>query len=253
MPRGTRRKSRTEIYHVMLRGINRQNIFEEDSDCIRFLEILSACKDASGFKLYAFCLMTNHIHLLVECCGEPIDMIIKRLGSRYVYWYNDKYQRTGHLFQDRYKSEVVENQQYFLTVLRYIIQNPMKAGLEKVPGTYRWNSFQAYEKGKGSITDTAYAIDIVGSRDTLISFLTEENNDVALDLTEQNLHISDDAARTIIQETAHCNSIAEYQSLSLSEQRRVVETLYVKGASPLQIIRLTGKAKATVYRIINEI
>ena len=144
MPRKARKESRTDIYHVMLRGINQQIIFEDEEDFQMFLSTLKECKRISGFDLYAYCLMTNHVHLLLKVGKEPLAMIFRRLGSRYVYWYNRKYQRTGHLFQDRYRSEPIENEAYFLTALRYIIQNPMKAGMEESPGTYPWSSYSDY-------------------------------------------------------------------------------------------------------------
>ena len=73
--------------------------------------------------------MGNHIHLLIQEGREPIEQVMKRIAARFVYWYNIKYRRAGHLFQDRYKSEPVENDAYFLTVIRYIHQNPIKAKL----------------------------------------------------------------------------------------------------------------------------
>ena len=96
-------------------------------------------------------------------------------------WYNRKYQRAGHLFQDRFRSENVETEQYYKTVLRYILQNPMKAGLEKRPGSYRWSSYLAYEKGRSLLTDTQYALDVFGSRETLLEYLAENNNDSVMD------------------------------------------------------------------------
>ena len=148
----------------MLRGIKRQIIFENDGDRHYFMTVLKACKEISGFKLHAFCLMSNHVHLLIEPAEEPLSMIFKRIGTRYAVWYNRKYQRAGHLFQDRFRSENIETEQYYLTALRYILQNPMKAGMEARPGTYRWSSYLAYENGSGSITDTQFATDLFGSR-----------------------------------------------------------------------------------------
>nr|WP_311774044.1 transposase [Metabacillus sp. KUDC1714] len=115
----------------MLRGINRQTIFEDDEDKIKFLVTLKKYKEISKFQLYSYCLMDNHIHLLLKESGETISESIKRISSSYVYWYNNKYERCGLLFQERFKSENVENILYFLTVLRYIHQNPLKAGLAK--------------------------------------------------------------------------------------------------------------------------
>ena len=131
MPRQARRKSKSGIYHIMLRGINQQQIFEDSEDFEKILQILKDCKAVSEYKLFAYCLMGNHIHLLVQEDKEPIEQVMKRIATRFVYWYNIKYQRVGHLFQDRFKSEPVEDDTYFLTVLRYIHQNPMKAGLSK--------------------------------------------------------------------------------------------------------------------------
>ena len=114
-----------------MRGINRQNIFEEEDDYERFLDILKACKSKSDCKLYAYCLMGNHFHLLLKVEKEDLEMIIKRLAGSYVYWYNLKYRRCGHLFQDRFISEAVETDPYLLTVIRYIHHNPVKAGICK--------------------------------------------------------------------------------------------------------------------------
>ena len=75
MPRSARKISGTNIYHVMLRGINRQDIFEEEEDFLRFLAVLKECKEISGFELYAYCLMTNHVHLLIKTGKEPLDLI----------------------------------------------------------------------------------------------------------------------------------------------------------------------------------
>ena len=88
--------------------------------------------------------MSNHIHLLIREEEESLEQIFKRIGSKYVYWYNVKYQRKGHLFQDRFKSETVENETYFLTVIRYIHQNPVKAGICEKIDDYKYSSFQEY-------------------------------------------------------------------------------------------------------------
>lgn len=252
MPRRARAKSDTHVYHIMIRGINHQNLFEDDNDRYRFVEILKECKIISGFELYAFCLMTNHVHFLLKECDEPLELIFKRIGSRYVSWYNEKYQRVGHLFQDRFRSERVESNAYFLTVLRYIIQNPMKAGMELAPGNYRWTSYKAYSDGRGSITDIDFPVTVMGSKEELIRFLNEPNDDHAMEDEEPSWHISDDEARKIMFAAGECTSVADYQRLPLTTQRKVILTLYQSNASPTQIVRLTGKPRASVYRIINK-
>jgi len=131
MPRQARRKSESGIYHIMLRGINQQQIFEDEEDSLRFLETLLKYKEQCGYEIYAYCLMGNHIHILLKEGKENLTLVLKRIAGSYVYWYNWKYRRSGHLFQDRFKSEPVEDDEYFLTVIRYIHQNPIKAGIRR--------------------------------------------------------------------------------------------------------------------------
>jgi len=137
MPRYARKKSDIGIFHIMLRGINKQTIFEDDEDRRRFMETIERFKAVSKYEIYGYCLMSNHVHLLLKETEEAISTAIKRICSSYVYWYNWKYERCGHLFQERYKSEIVENDAHVLTVLRYIHQNPVKA-------CRRWNFPRIY-------------------------------------------------------------------------------------------------------------
>lgn len=146
MPRCARRKSESGIFHIILRGINKQNIFEDDEDREKFTETIKRYKEVSKYEIYSYCLMTNHIHLLLKETDEEISKAMKRICSSFVYWYNWKYERCGHLFQERYKSEAVETDTYLLTVLRYIHQNPVKAGLTKTSQEYNWSSYNDYIK-----------------------------------------------------------------------------------------------------------
>ena len=251
MPRTARKKTESNIYHVMLRGINRQNIFEDNEDRFYFMTVLSRCREVSGFRLHAFALMSNHIHLLIEPAGEPLELVFKRIGTRYAVWYNRKYQRAGHLFQDRFRSENVGNDEYYKTVLRYILQNPMKAGLESRPGSYRWSSYLAYEKGQGALTDTQYALDLFGSREALVEYLAEENEDSAMDEAEHDWRLRDDSAREVIRRMADCSSVADYQKLDFAVQKEYAGKLYLAGLSMGQIARLTGMTKSVVCRAVH--
>ena len=157
MPRVARIKSSTGIYHLITRGINQQNIFSFDDDYERLLNTLTRYCRKSACEIYAYCLMDNHIHLLLKEGQEPIATTMKKIGTSYVYYYNWQYNRKGHLFQDRYKSEPVEDDAYFLTVLRYIHLNPQKTELTDDPATYPYSSYTEYTD-KVKITDTAFAL-----------------------------------------------------------------------------------------------
>ena len=133
MPRTARKKSVSGIYHIMLRGADRRIIFGDDEDCRTFLDILFRIRKKHNFSLYAVCLRGNHVHMLIREEEEPLQIIMKRLGVTYVSYYNLKYDLLGHLFQDRFRSEPVDTPAYFMDVLRYICQNPVKAGLCGAP------------------------------------------------------------------------------------------------------------------------
>ena len=114
MPRKPRVISSTGIYHITLRSINQHIIFEEESDFQKFLFILADCKQAIDIDIYAYCLMNNHIHLLLHSSSNNLASFFQSLGSRFVRWYNNKYSRSGHLFQDRFFSVPIETEsQYF--------------------------------------------------------------------------------------------------------------------------------------------
>jgi len=138
MPRRARQKSPYGIYHVILRGNGRRTIFEDDDDCRFFLKLLNRLKQEQGFRVYAFCLMGNHVHLLIREEETPLEQIFRRLPTIYAMHYNEKYDFSGHLFQGRYKSEIIDSEEYFLSCLRYICMNPVKAGLCGNPKEYPW-------------------------------------------------------------------------------------------------------------------
>jgi len=153
MARKIRAISTTGIYHVMLRGVNKQRIFENPSDyeamyrILKFVQTTDARQQMvkeTEYFLYAYCLMDNHIHLLIQPNHNDLGQIVKRISTAYALYFNKKYERVGHLFQDRYKSEVVEDVDYFFTLLRYIHNNPVKAGRCLYPKQYAYSSWHEY-------------------------------------------------------------------------------------------------------------
>ena len=228
----------------MLRGINQQQIFEEDEDNEKFLEVLKDCKKVSGFKLYAYCLMGNHVHLLIEVVTEGLEQIFKRIGARYVYWYNWKYNRTGHLFQDRFKSEPVESDEYFFTVMRYIHQNPLKAQLADTLDIYKWSSYEEYIR-KSEIVDVSFVLKTM-RLDEFIKFNKEESKDTCLE--NRATRINDNKAKEIMRELLKNDKVEEFQKLTKQERRDCIKKLKKEGLSIRQISRLTGFSKGIVER-----
>jgi REP element-mobilizing transposase RayT len=234
-----RKKSKTGIYHVIMRGINRQNIFEDDEDYERFIETLRSYKAISEYEVYAYCLMGNHFHLLLKVGKENLELVIKRIAGSYVYWYNLKYRRSGHLFQDRYKSEAVEDDSYLLTVIRYIHQNPIKAGLCKCISDYEYSSYGDYVAGDSRLVDLGFALSIA-DKDSFIKFNNENKTDRCMDVSDDAGKINDADGAAIMQSISNCANSAEFQSLDTSRRDRYIRELRQKGLSIRQISRLTG-------------
>lgn len=247
MPRLPRQKSDSGIYHIMLRGINQQVIFEDDEDYFKFVETLENYKAVSGYKVFAYCLMSNHIHILIKVEKEDLDLIMKRIAGSYVYWYNWKYYRKGHLFQDRFKSEPIEDDSYFLTVLRYIHQNPVKAGIVKSIDDYRFSSYNDYIDEDIDIVDSDFAFSLI-KKDEFIAFNNEKNDDVCLDIDPKEFRINDSDARKIIRKISKCDNATEFQELSQEKRDRYIRKLKERGLSIRQISRLTGVSFAIVRK-----
>ena len=222
----------------MRRGINKQVIFEDEEDNFKFLETLKKYKAISGYKIFAYCIMSNHVHLLLKVEKEDIDLIIKRIASSYVYWYNWKYKRNGHLFQDRFKSEAVEDDSYFLTVVRYIHQNPLKAGVCKSIDGYNFSSYNEYVK-KADLVDTDFCLGII-DKEQFVEFNNEYNEDVCLEIEKENFRLTDDEAREIIFKISKCRTINQFQNLKIDKRDKYLKLLRNNGLSIRQISRLTG-------------
>ena len=251
MPRYARKQSSSGVYHVMLRGNNLQQIFYDEDDYKYFLHCLLECKRIGKFKLYAYCLMGNHTHLLINAKNEPIDVSMKRLGVKFVYGYNQKYERFGHLFQDRFKSEPVETDRHFLAVLRYIHQNPVKARIVETPEAYMWSSYHEYV-GERKIVDTALAMSMLDMEE-FVQWNHEENNDVFLDIDNQCKHIlSDQQAMALLLRSSNCDNITDFLRLPKNVIISTAENLYAAGASIRQISRLTGCSKSQVARWLHK-
>lgn len=247
MPRRARKQAESGIYHVMLRGIDRQRIFEEAQDYLTFLDILQEYRTVCGFRLYAYCLMGNHVHLLIKVEQEPLESIFKRIAGRYVYWYNVKYQRVGHLFQDRFKSEPVEDDGYFLTVLRYIHQNPVKAKLCALPGDYCYSSYSSY-LGGSELVDTDFALGML-PKEEFVRYNNEPNQDNCLEITTTPRRaVTDEQAQRIMEKITGCRTITEIQSTEEKKKIRGIQKMHEKGVSIRQICRITGISKGLVEK-----
>lgn len=146
MARPLRIEVENTLYHITSRGNEKRKIFRNDRDRKRFLLLLKDVRLKYEGIIYAYVLMDNHYHLLLETLKANLSKIMHYIDVSYAVYFNKKYQRTGHLFQGRYKALVVEKENYLLELSRYIHLNPVRAGIVKRPGEYKWSSYCHYVK-----------------------------------------------------------------------------------------------------------
>lgn len=256
MPRKPRQKSETGIYHVMVRGINQQDIFHHEDDFERYINTLEKVSLESGVSILGYCLMTNHVHLLIREGNKDVSAFMKRLGVSYAYWYNWKYERTGHVFQDRFKSEGVESDAYLLTVIRYIHLNPVKAAIVRNPEEYRWSSCASYYKSDGQTMDcldTKLILNVLSEQEKeaierFKKYMEEANEDRCLDYHE-NRRAGDTEACQIIEEVMKGRPVTVLQTMEQEERGKILNRLRNEyGLSLRQLSRLTGLPLHTVRK-----
>jgi REP element-mobilizing transposase RayT len=144
MPRKPRLHYPGAVYHVILRGNSGQDVFFDAGDRTRFFLLLQESVERFGNRVHAFCLMTTHTHLAIQVGDIPLSRIMQNIGFRYTQFINRKYQRTGHLFQGRYKALLIDADSYLLELIRYIHLNPVRAGMVRFPDEYPWSSHSSY-------------------------------------------------------------------------------------------------------------
>ncbi len=247
MARGPRRLSQSGIYHVIVRGINRQNIFQEDKDYEKYLEVVGRMKDRSKCIIHAYCLMDNHVHMLLKEGDESIGTFMKRVGAGYVRWFNNKYDRQGHLFQGRYKREVVGEERYYLTVLRYILQNPVKAGMVSCMAEYKYSNWIDYIYENRGLIETELAFTIAGGKEALGKFLEQGSSNCCMDAWDGERK-RDDEVSLIVRNMTN-KAPVELQSSLKKDRDHVLRILKdTPGISIRQIERVTGIGRGTIYK-----
>lgn len=256
MPRRAREKSENGIYHIILRGNSKQEIFHDNEDFIRFLDTLDRYKAKTNLKVYGWCLMNNHVHLLLEKGEEELSATMKRIGVSYVWFYNRKYETVGHLFQDRFKSEIVDSDQYLMTVIRYIHQNPVKAGLVKNPADWKWSSCSEYY---GKKTHYAHLLDsnfILGmfaeDRNTAIRQFTEfneaVNDDKCLD-DDIRIRLKDEEATEEIKKVMAGFDLVEIKNLPKEQRDEILSRIKgIEGITQRQAARILGISPNLIFK-----
>jgi|UPI0006776E0D REP element-mobilizing transposase RayT len=248
MPRHKRELAETGVYHLINRGIDKQDIFYDDIDKKYFVKWLHSYSSEANATLYCYCLMDNHYHLLMWFKeGESPAEFMKMLGVRYVGYFNDKYDRTGSLFEGRYKSECITDRKYFLNVFRYICQNPIKAGMVEKAEDYRFST--AYEIKRGYGISQLNAVYGELPKKNIIEFINEKNEFSCMHSWKNG--ISDDECLEMYK------GLCEKYGFDRAKKRNVLEfdndfkEMFKPCCSISQISRVTGLSRKTVQKILS--
>ena len=175
--------------------------------------------------------MGNHLHLLLKINETPLESVMKRIITKFVYFYNTKYARIGHLFLDRYKSEPVEDDEYLLQAVRYIHQNPVKAGMCTKPGDYVFSSYNEYMYGQAEIevTDTEFVLSIM-PKPQLEEFHKRSDNGIKfIDVSVSKKRVTEQDAVKTVKEVYNEYQISDLNQCSKQQQYDIAEVLKQKG------------------------
>ena len=161
------------LYHVIVRGNQRRKTFLNDADYQAYLERLGRYRHRCGHTIHAYCLMPNHVHLLIESSKQPLAKFMQGIQQSYSQYFNLRHRKSGHVFQGRYKAIVCDKDEYLLQLIRYIHLNPVRAGLVKGPQHYSYSGHRAYLEGKATeVIDPRKVLGLMGGKGHYLSFVS---------------------------------------------------------------------------------
>ena len=252
MPRHARHLVNSGFYHIMIRGVNKNIIFRDDEDRKLFLRLLQYYKKKVECTIHAYCLMDNHVHILFEDKEFIISNFMRDVLSHYASEFNKKYERVGHLYQERFKSEAVYNEKYLLRLIRYIHRNPEKAGICKTE-EYKWSSYKEYMY-KPIIIEKSYILSKFSSKEDIAikkfkEFVLNKNEDKIDDIYFSS-KLTDNQAIELIKSITKIDNILEIKSYKREKRNEILrEILEIEILSCSQIARVLGISKNFKDRI----
>ena len=251
MPRRKRMGSESGLYHVTARGVNKEVIFPNDPLRLLFLRILDDLTDKREVGVHAWCLMGNHFHLLVRTSSvEVLSAFMMELMGQYSKAHNRSFARVGPLFQDRYWSDAIETDERLLATVRYIHQNPEKAGIAPT-ADYRWSSYRSYVVGRGKV-ERSLVLGLLGSVEAFVSF-HKATADADKRLLESEGHDGAALVESADWPVAALGrlDVSEVKGLRRRDKAEAVERLREAGFSVSEIHRLTGVSRSTIRRYLS--
>ena len=248
MPRKKRERSISKVYHIIIRGINKQDIFLDKQDFYKLVKEVERTKQKYAYEIYAYSLMNDHIHFVIYDKGDKMSIAMQSLNVSYCSYFNKKYERTGHLFENRFKSHKIENENYLKNVVRYIHKNPENAGMQK----YIWTSYFEYIHNDSKLISTEQVMDIFENNiENFKSFhnIYKKNQDYDKGY-EMIARLKDEEAIKIIKEIVYEPNVINIQNYEKEKRKETIKKiLKIEGITKVQIARILGISKSTIDRM----
>lgn len=259
MPRQARKESYTKVYHIILRGNNKQKLFLDNEDYRKMIKEIKRTKEKFQYQLWGYCLMPNHIHLMIFDMNNKISKIMQSIEIAYSSYYCKKYEKVGHLFQNRFLSKNVETKEYLVELCRYIHRNPEKAKIEKMEN-YKWSSYQQF-LGKSGIVETQKILSFFGqNREQAIKqFIYFHKKGIEDELGNKEIEfemrtkLTDQETKRRIEKILKLEDIKALEEYASKEKFEMIQRLKkMIGVSKSQIARITGISRKTIAKIMEK-
>ena len=245
MPRVARVKTTHQSYHIMIRSIKELELFKEDSDKIKYFQLIEKNQLKYGFKVHAYCLMNNHGHLIIDPAGADISKIMHAINFSYARYFNKKYKRYGHVFQDRFKSKIVDTRSYMITLSAYIHNNPKDIpGYENNVQDYPFSSFKEYlnQTNQFGILTRTYLEELIGFKSEpnkeKYAVLVRESTSQEVEVEVEFTHPETDyySHKKIRSRHRKPEEIIEYAAKTLDQNPQDVYVKYKKKCSEIRAL-----------------
>lgn len=230
------------------------DLFHDDKDRFKYMDILRDAKEKHNIALYAYCLMTNHVHLLMEEWDSAVSDVMKSIGVSYSMYFNKKNDRIGSVYQDRFRSEAVESENQFLVCARYIHNNPVKAGMVDRPENYSWSSYPVYlGLASDNVLNCDFLMGYYPDLSALKDFTSAVNEDRFMDYDQEDApDRNEEAALNSLQKELRENwglKLSDIKNLKKSKRKLVITQVKANtNLSYRKLAEVMEVSKDVIYR-----
>lgn len=258
MARSPRQLSKSKFYHILIRGSDGRDIFKNSSDKERVLHIVSKILEENLMSLYAYCIMDNHAHFVVEELKEDISLVMKRINVSYAAYYNKKYCMKGQVFYDRFKSEAIADFNNMLEVMRFVHNNPVKSGYVKKLCDYQWSSYLEYvQQVNKRLVFHEKILKIFGgekgdSIDKFIRYMSQDSQDIYMESREGiELLIKSEVDRYLQKNNIKLDELG-YKENNIHRDRLILMVNQKGGMSIRKTAEMLMLNRGIVYKVMLE-